>query len=83
MNKKLKFPETDEDVEAFMANAPKVEVPDKYKNCDWLLVYGAIGLTAEHIKRLNNAINLLESLNEHTDAKYIKEIKDKLLANVP
>ena len=83
MNEKFKFPETDEEVEAFMANAPKVEVPEKYQNCDWLWVYGKIGLKAEHIKRLNNAINLLESLNEHTDAKYLKEIKDKLLADAP
>ena len=83
LNKDFKFPETDEEVEAFLANAPKVEVPDKYKNCDWLLVYGNIGLTEEHIKRLNNAINILESLNEHTDARYLKEIKDKLLADAP
>ena len=53
------------------------EVPEKYKTCDWL------GLTKEHIKRLNNAINVLESLNEHTDAKYLKEIKDKLLEDIP
>ncbi len=55
------------------------EVPDKYKTCDWSPNYEFIGLTKEHIKRLNNAINILESLNEHTDAKYLKEIKDKLL----
>lgn len=56
------------------------EVPEKYKTCDWLWnYYGSIGLTKEHIKRLNNAINTLESLNEHTDAKYLKEIKDKIL----
>lgn len=59
------------------------ELPEKYKTCDWLWNYGSIGLTKEHIKRLNNAINLLESLNEHTDAKYLKEIKDKLLEDTP
>ena len=37
----------------------------------------------EHIKRLNNAINILESLNEHTDVKYLKDIKDKLLEDAP
>ena len=61
----------------------KEELPKKYETPDWLWVYGNIGLTEEHIKRLNNAINLLESLNEHTDAKYLKEIKDKLLADAP
>lgn len=40
-------------------------------------------LTKEHIKRLNNAINILESLNEHTDVKYLKEIKNKLLEDIP
>lgn len=55
------------------------DLPDKYKTCDWLWNYGHIGLTEEHIKRLNSAINTLESLNEHTDVRYIKEIKDKLL----
>lgn len=59
------------------------EIPEKYKTCDWLWNYGSIGLTKEHIKRLNNAINILESLNEHTDAKYLKEIKDKLLEDSP
>lgn len=59
------------------------ELPDKYKTCDWLWNYGSIGLTKEHIKRLNNAINILESLNEHTDAKYLQEIKDKLLEVSP
>lgn len=59
------------------------ELPDKYQTCDWLWNYGSIGLTKEHIKRLNNAINILESLNEHTDAKYLKEIKDKLLEDTP
>ena len=59
------------------------ELPDKYKTCDWLWNYGSIGLTKEHIKRLNNAINILESLNEHTDTKYLKEIKDKLLEDKP
>lgn len=59
------------------------KLPDKYKTCDWLWNYGSIGLTKEHIKRLNNAINILESLNEHTDAKYLKEIKDKLLEDAP
>ena len=59
------------------------ELPDKYKTCDWLWNYGSIGLTKEHIKRLNNAINILESLNEHTDVKYLKEIKDKLLEDIP
>ena len=83
MNKVLKFPETDEEVEAILANAPNIEVPEKYQNCDWLWVYGKIGLKAEHIKRLNNAINLLESTNEYTDAKYLKEIKDKLLIDAP
>lgn len=61
----------------------KEELPKKYETPDWLWVYGNIGLTEEHIKRLNNAINLLESLNEHTDARYLKEIKDKLLADAP
>lgn len=61
----------------------KIELPEKYQNCDWLFIYGNIGLTNEHIKRLNNAINLLGSLNEHTDAKYLEEIKDKLLADAP
>lgn len=56
------------------------ELPKKYETQDWLWVYGFIGLTDEHIKRLTNAINLLESLNEHTDAKYLKEIRTKLLA---
>jgi hypothetical protein len=59
------------------------KLPDKYKTCDWLWNYGSIGLTKEHIKRLNNAINILESLNEHTDVKYLKEIKDKLLEDIP
>ena len=59
------------------------ELPEKYKTCDWLWNYGSIGLTKEHIKRLNNAINILESLNEHTDAKYLKEIKGKLLEDIP
>ena len=67
------------------------EVPEKYQTCDWLWNYGSdwlwnygsIGLTKEHIKRLNNAINILESLNEHTDAKSLKEIKDKLLEDTP
>lgn len=59
------------------------ELPEKYKTCDWLWNYGSIGLTKEHIKRLNNAINILESLNEHSDVKYLKEIKDKLLEDVP
>ena len=61
----------------------KRELPEKYKTCDWLYNYGSIGLTNEHIKRLNNAISILESLNEHTDAKYLKEIKDKLLEVSP
>lgn len=51
------------------------------KACEWLCNYESIGLTKEHIKRLNNAINILESVHEYTDAKYIKEIKDKLLEN--
>ena len=55
------------------------DLPEKYKTCDWLWNYGSIGLTKEHIKRLNNAINILESVYEYTDAKYLKEIKDKLL----
>lgn len=59
------------------------ELPKKYETCDWLWNYGSIGLTKEHIKRLNNAINILESLNEHTDAKSLKEIKDKLLEDIP
>ena len=59
------------------------KLPEKYKTCDWLWNYGSIGLTKEHIKRLNNAINILESLNEHTDAKYLIEIKDKLLEDTP
>ena len=59
------------------------KLPEKYKTCDWLWNYGSIGLTKEHIKRLNNAINILESLNEHTDVKYLKEIKDKLLEDTP
>lgn len=59
------------------------ELPEKYKTCDWLWNYGSIGLTKEHIKRLNNVINILESFNEHTDAKYLKEIKDKLLEDTP
>jgi hypothetical protein len=59
------------------------ELPEKYKTCDWLWNYRSIGLTKEHIKRLNNAINILESLNEHTDAKYLIEIKDKLLEDTP
>ena len=57
----------------------KIELPEKYKTCDWLWNYGSIGLTEEHIKRLGKAINLLESLNEHTDAEYLKEIRDRLL----
>ena len=59
------------------------ELPEKYKTCDWMWNYGSIGLTKDHIKRLNNAISILESLNEHTDAKYLKEIKDKLLKDIP
>lgn len=59
------------------------KLPEKYNTCDWLWNYGSIGLTKEHIKRLNNAINILESLNEHTDVKYLKEIKDKLLEDIP
>lgn len=59
------------------------EIPEKYKTCDWLWNYGSIGLTKEHIKRLNNAINILESVYEYTDAKYLKEIKDKLLEDKP
>lgn len=59
------------------------KLPEKYETCDWLWTYGRIGLTEEHIKRLNNAINILESLNERTDAKYLKEIKDKLLEDTP
>ena len=55
------------------------QLPDKYKTCDWLWVYGCLGLTDEHIKRLNHAINILEYLNEYTDAKCLKEIKEKLL----
>ena len=50
------------------------ELPEKYKTCDCLQNYEFIDLTKEHIKRLNNAINILESLNEHTDAKYLKEM---------
>ena len=34
------------------------DVPDKYKTCDWLFVYGCLGLKDEHIKRLNKAINI-------------------------
>jgi len=30
------FPTTDEEMEKFLANTPPVEVPDKYKNPDWL-----------------------------------------------
>lgn len=56
-----------------------MEAPAKYNTYDWLQNYEYIGLTKEHIKRLNNAINILKSLNEPTDAKYLKEIKDKLL----
>lgn len=56
------------------------ELPEKYQNCDWLFVYNTIGLSGEHIKRISKVINLLESLNEHSDAKYIKEIRDKLLS---
>ena len=52
---------------------------EKHKTCDWQCNYESIGLTKEHIKRLNNAINILESVYEYTDAKYLKEIKDKLL----
>ena len=59
------------------------EVPEKYQTCHWLWNYRSIGLTKEHIKRLNNAINILESLNEHTDAKSLKETKDKLLEDTP
>ena len=55
------------------------DLPDKYKTCDWMWNYGTIGLTDEHIKRLNHAINILEYLHEYTDAMYLKEIKDKLL----
>ena len=56
------------------------ELPKKYETDDWLWKYHYIDLTYEHIKRLNNAINILKSpVNEHTDAKYLKEIKDKLL----
>ena len=50
---------------------------------DWLWNYGSIGLTKEHIKRLNDVTNILEALNEHTDAKYLKEIQDKLLEVTP
>lgn len=59
------------------------KLPEKYKTCDWLWNYGSIGLAKEHIKRLNNAINILESVHEYTDAKYLKEIKDKLLEDTP
>ena len=64
-------------------NMAQRKLPEKYKTCDWQWNYRSIGLTKEHIKRLNNAINILESLNEHTDAKYLKEIKDKLLEDTP
>jgi len=30
------FPTTDKEMEKFLANTPPVEVPDKYKNPDWL-----------------------------------------------
>lgn len=30
------FPTTDEEMEKFLANTPPVDVPDKYKNPDWL-----------------------------------------------
>lgn len=56
------------------------DLPEKYKTCNWMWNYRSIGLTEEYIKRLNNVISILESLNEHTDAKYLKEIKDKLLS---
>ena len=45
------------------------------------LVYSKIGLTAEHVTRLNNTINLLTSLHEHTDAKYLAEVKERLISN--
>lgn len=45
------------------------------------LVYNRIGLTAEHVIRLNNAINLLTSLHEHTDAKYLAELKERLISD--
>lgn len=45
------------------------------------LVYNRIGLTAEHVTRLNNAINLLTSLHENTDAKYLAEVKERLISN--
>ena len=73
------FPTTDEEINEILASSKFVQLPEKYQTPDWLWVYGNIGLTEEHIKRLNNAINILESLNEHTDARYLAEIKDKLL----
>lgn len=57
--------------------------PEECKTYDWLRNYGSIGLTKEHVKRLDNATNTLESLGEHTDAKYLKEIKGKLLEGTP
>ena len=59
------------------------ELPEKYKTCDWLWNYGSIGLKTKHLDRLNNAINILESLNEHIDVTALKEIKDKLLEAAP
>ena len=59
------------------------KLPEKYKTCDWLWNYGSISLTKEHIERLNNAINILESVYEYTDANYLKEITDKLLEDKP
>lgn len=65
---------------AKLERKPKnIKLPKKYETCDWMFIYNHVGLTDEHIKRLNNAINILKSVNEHTDAKYLKEIKDKLL----
>ena len=54
-------------------------LPKKYETCDWLFIYYNFGLTAEHVKRLTNAINILKIIGEHTDAKFLKEIQDKLL----
>ena len=59
------------------------DLPEKYKTCDWLWNYCSIGLTEEHIKKLNDVIDILESLTELTHAKYLKEIKDKLLEDTP
>lgn len=33
----LDFPTTDEQIKEFLATHPKIEVPEKYKNPDWLL----------------------------------------------